>query len=163
MARTGDVQRALTISDQLDKDYPSDTFVQKYWLPVIRAEIELRQGKWSKAIETLNASTTFEFAAPSAFPVGSIYPAYVRGQAYMAGGDAVKAGVEFQKLIDRSGLVLNSPLAALARLERARAFSLAKDSTQARDAYRNFLDLWKSADPELTLLKQAKAEYAKLQ
>jgi len=163
MARTGDLQQAETISDQLDKDYPSDTFVQKYWLPVIRAEIELRQGKWSKAIETLNATATFEFAAPSAFPVGNIYPAYVRGQAYMAGGDAVKAGVEFQKLIDRSGLVLNSPLAALARLERARAFSLAKDSTHARDAYRNFLDLWKSADPELTLLKQAKAEYAKLQ
>ncbi|MFZ0146666.1 MAG: protein kinase [Candidatus Sulfotelmatobacter sp.] len=159
-ARIGDLQQAQKLSEELDKKYPQDTFVQKYWLPVIRAAFDIRQRSGSKAVDDLEPATAIELGISSAL---TLYPAYVRGQAYQVSGDASKAAAEFQKFLDHPGIVLNSPLGPLAHLGRARAFARSGDSAKARDAYRDFLGLWKDADPDIPILKQAKAEYAKLQ
>ncbi|MGA7633194.1 MAG: protein kinase [Terriglobales bacterium] len=156
----GELKQAQKLTEELDTKYPQDTFVQKYWLPVIRAALDLRQGKGAKAIDDLEPATALELAMPSSL---TLYPAYVRGQAYLATDDASKAAAEFQKFIDHAGIVLNSPLGAIARLGRARAYARGGDSTKARYAYRDFLGLWKDADTDLPILKEAKAEYAKLQ
>jgi serine/threonine protein kinase/Tfp pilus assembly protein PilF len=157
--RIGERKQAQKLSDELDKKYPQDTFVQKYWLPVIRAALDLRQGRGPKAVDDLEPAAAFELGIQSSL---TLYPAYIRGQAYLAIGDASKAEAEFQKFIDHPGVVLNSPLGALARLGRARAYARGGDSARAREAYRDFLGLWKDADTNVPLLKEAKAEYAKL-
>ena len=159
-ARIGDLHKAQNLSDELDKKYPQDTFVQEYWLPVIRAALDLRQGRASKAIDDLESARALEMARPSAL---TLYPAYVRGQAYMATGDASKAAVEFQKFIDHPGVVLNSPLGPMARLGQARSYARGGDSEKARNTYRDFLALWRDADRDIPILKEAQAEYAKLQ
>ncbi len=156
----GELKQAQKLSDELDIKYPQDTFVQKYWLPVIRAALDLHQGKGPKAIDDLEPAKAFELGMPSSL---TLYPIYVRGQAYLAIGDASKAAGEFQKFIDHPGIVLNSPLGPVARLGRARAYARGGDSARARDAYRDFLDLWKDADSDVPILKEAKAEYGKLQ
>ncbi len=158
--RVGELKQAQKLSEELDMKYPQDTFVQKYWLPVIRAALDVRQGRGPKAIDDLEPATAFELGIPSSL---TLYPAYVRGQAYLAMGDASKAAGEFQKFIDHPGIVRNSPLGAVARLGRARAYARGGDSARARDAYRDFLGLWKDADTDVPILKEAKAEYAKLQ
>ena len=159
-ARIADLQQAQKQSEELDKKYPLDTFVQKYWLPVIRAALDLRQRSASKAVDDLESATAIELGDSYPLP---LYPPYVRGQAYLVTGDASKAAAEFQKLLDHPGIVLNSPLGPLAHLGQARAFARGGDSAKARDAYRDFLGLWKDADPDIPILKQAQAEYAKLQ
>jgi serine/threonine protein kinase/Flp pilus assembly protein TadD len=159
-ARIGDLNQAQKLSEELDKNYPQDTFVQKYWLPAIRAALDLRQGNGSKAVDDLEPATAFELGNLSSLP---LYPTYIRGQAYLAVGDSSKAAAEFQKFIDHRGVVLNFHLGALARLGLARAYARGGDSAKARDAYRNFFDLWKDADPDIPILNEAKAEYAKLQ
>jgi eukaryotic-like serine/threonine-protein kinase len=158
-ARVGDLKQAQKLSDELDNKYPQDTFVQKYWLPVVRAAQDLRQGKGSKAIDDLESARALDLAASSDL---TLYPAYVRGQAYLAIGDASKAATEFQRFIDHPGIVLNSPLGPLARLGVARAYARGSDPAKTREAYRDFLDLWKDADPDIPILKQAQSEYAKL-
>jgi eukaryotic-like serine/threonine-protein kinase len=158
--RIGELIQGQKLSEELDKKYPQDTLVQKYWLPVIRAALDLGQGKGPKAVDDLEPAAAVELAAPSSL---GLYPAYVRGQAYLAIGDGSKAAAEFQKFIDHPGVVLNSPLGAVARLGQARAYARGGDSARARDAYRDFLGLWKDADSDVPILKQAKAEYAKLQ
>jgi len=159
-SRLGDVSAADTLSRGLNKQWPAGTFVQKYWLPIIRAQNDLHQSRPSQAVDDLAAAAPFEFANPPEQAVTTIYPAYERGQAYLAAGDGNKAAVEFQKLIDHPGMTLNSPLGALARLGTARAYKLAGDLEKSQSAYRDFLQLWKDADPNLVTLKQAKAEYA---
>jgi eukaryotic-like serine/threonine-protein kinase len=161
-ARTGDLKQAKTLSDELDKEYPSDTFIQKYWLPTIRAEIAIQQGQWPSAIQALNTAASLESASSTALSVAGFYPAHVRGRAYLAAGDGNRASLEFEKIIDHPGMVLNFPIAPLARLGQARAYVVTKDSAKARAAYRQFFDLWKDADPEIPILKDANAEYAKL-
>jgi DNA-binding winged helix-turn-helix (wHTH) protein/tetratricopeptide (TPR) repeat protein len=163
MARMGRFKRAEALSQELDKEWPVGTYVQKYWLPLIRAEIDLGQGRSSKAVDDLNLATTpIEFAIPPAMPVATLYPAYVRGQAYLAAGNARKALTEFQKFSGHSGLVANYPLGALARLGLARAYSRTGDIQKARLAYQEFFQLWKDADPDIPILRKAKAEHAKL-
>ncbi|MFZ0437810.1 MAG: hypothetical protein WAL76_06805, partial [Candidatus Sulfotelmatobacter sp.] len=137
--------------------------VQKYWLPAIRAQIDLRQARPSKAIDDLGVATAIEFANPGSTAVPTLYPAYVRAQAYLAMGDGPKAATEFRKLTDRPGLVLNYPLGALAHLGLARAYKSSGDLQNSRQAYLDFLSLWKDSHPDIPILKQAKAEYAKLQ
>jgi tetratricopeptide (TPR) repeat protein len=159
-ARIGDLHKAQNLGEELDKKYPQDTFVQGYWLPVIRAALDLRQSRGSKAIDDLESARALELASPSAL---TLYPAYVRGQAYLATGDASKAAAEFQKFIDHPGIVVNSPLSTMARLELARTYARGGDSARANNAYRDFLALWKNADPDIPILRQAQAEYAKLQ
>jgi DNA-binding winged helix-turn-helix (wHTH) protein/tetratricopeptide (TPR) repeat protein len=161
--QVGDFQQADALSRELDRESPSATFVQRYWLPVIRAQMHLDQRQWLKAVSDLDSAVQLEFAGPPPLSVAPIYPAYVRGYAYLSAGDGAKAAAEFQKLIDHSGIVLNFPLAPLARLGRARAYARNGDAVKARAAYLDFLQLWKDADPDLPILKQAKDEYAKLQ
>jgi eukaryotic-like serine/threonine-protein kinase len=159
LVQMGSVHQAEALCHGLDKQWPEGTIVQKYWLPAIRAEIDLRQARPSKAIDDLGVATPLEFANP----VPPLYPAYVRAQAYLAMGNDPRAATEFRKLTDRPGLVLNYPLGALAHLGLARAYKSSGDLQNSRQAYLDFLSLWKDADPDIPILKEAKIEYAKLQ
>ena len=161
-ARVGDVEQAKRIGDRLNREYPSGTFVQKYWLPVIRAEIHLRNGQARQAIEDLNPTTALEQATAPELSVATLYPIYLRGEAYLASSDAPRAATEFQKLIDRHGLALNFPTASLARLGAAKALARSSDSAKARQEFQSFLTIWKDADGNLPPLKDARSEYAAL-
>jgi len=163
LVQIGSVNQAEALCHELDKQWPEGTIVQKYWLPAIRAQIDLRQARPSKAIDDLGVATAIEFANPGSTAVPTLYPAYVRAQAYLAMGDGPKAATEFRKLTDRPGLVLNYPLGALAHLGLARAYKSSGDLQNSRQAYLDFLSLWKDSYPDIPILKQAKAEYAKLQ
>jgi serine/threonine protein kinase/tetratricopeptide (TPR) repeat protein len=163
LVQIGSVNQAEALCHELDKQWPEGTIVQKYWLPAIRAQIDLRQARPSKAIDDLGVATPLEFANPGSTAVPTLYPAYVRAQAYLAMGDGPRAATEFRKLTDRPGLVLNYPLGALAHLGLARAYKSSGDLQNSRQAYLDFLSLWKDADPDIPILKEAKAEYARLQ
>ena len=163
LVQIGEVNQAEALSHELDKNWPEATYVQKYWLPAIRAEIDLRQARFSKAIDDLGVATPLELANPGSTAVSTLYPAYVRAQAYLAMGDGPKAATEFRKLTDHPGLILNYPLGALAHLGLARAYKSSRDLQNSRQAYQDFLTLWIDADPDIPILKQAKAESAKLQ
>jgi eukaryotic-like serine/threonine-protein kinase len=118
----------------------------------------------SKAIELLQAAVPYELGQP--FPgdvTVNMYPVYVRGQAYLATHEGSKATIEFQKILDHRGVVLNSPIGALAHVQIGRAYAMQGDTGNAKTAYQDFLTLWKDADPNIPILKEAKAEYAKLQ
>ena len=165
LARAGDTAAAEKLAGELDKTFPLDTLVQRYWLPTIRAAIALQRKDPNRAIELLKVASPIELAYPRSplFPC----PVYVRGEAYLMLHDGNAAAAEFQKFIDHRGLVVNFSWGALARLGLARAYALdaakypaARD--KARTAYQNFLALWKDADPDIPIYKQAKAEYAKL-
>lgn len=163
MARTGDFKQAQTFVEELDRKYSSDTLIQKYWLPTIRARIELHQGNWSKALETLSVAEPFDFAAAPALTTSTLYSAYVRGEVYMAAGNGKQAATEFSKLPDHPGMVLNFLLGAITHLQLGRAHALAGDIPKARAAYEDFFNIWEGADSDIPILKQARAEYAKLQ
>jgi tetratricopeptide (TPR) repeat protein/predicted Ser/Thr protein kinase len=167
LARAGDAAQAQKLAASLNKDFPLNTIVQGYWLPAIRAATELNsQNKANaakaKIIELLQPAATYELGQSQPFVVGMMYPVYLRGQAYLLAGKSKEAAAEFQKIVDHRGIVLNFPLGALARLGLARAYALQGESAKARAAYEEFLTLWKDADPDIPLLQQAKAEYAKL-
>jgi tetratricopeptide (TPR) repeat protein len=156
LALSGDASKAGKMADQLNADYPLDTLVQGYWLPALRAAVELSHGGAVKAIELLQSANRFELGV-------DLLPAYVRGEAYLAAHDGKAAAVEFQKILNHLGIVLYAPHGALAHLQLGRAYAMAGDVSQAKSAYQDFLALWKDADPDIPILKQAKAEYAKLQ
>src|SRR5271168_558086 len=160
-AKIGDLPRAQELAEQLSKSHPEDTLVQKYWLPVIHARIELSQGKIQKALETTDLATPYEFADAPGLTVSALYPDYVRGEIYLAANDFPRAAEEFQKLLDHPGMGLNFPLQSLARLQLARAQGHSgnpADAAKARDSYAAFFQLWRDADPGLALLKQARSE-----
>jgi tetratricopeptide (TPR) repeat protein len=161
-AQTGGRKQVEPLTEEINRQWPEDTLVQKYWLPVIRALTDIHERQWSRAVSDLDSAAPFDFASPSSLSVATIYPAYVRGYAYLGAGDGTRAALEFQKLIDHPGMVLNFPLAPLARLGRARAHARSGDPVKARAAYQDFLQLWKDADPDLPIFEQAKAEYAAL-
>jgi tetratricopeptide (TPR) repeat protein len=163
MARTGNSSKAISFAKQLDKEHPSNTFIQKYWLPIIHAETEMRQGQALQAVDTLNLVGPLDWAAPDALAISTLFPAYARGQAYLAAGEGNKAAAEFQKLIDHPGMVLNFPLGALARLGIARGHRLARQNTAALKEYDAFLALWEDADPDIPILRQARREFQSLQ
>jgi eukaryotic-like serine/threonine-protein kinase len=144
----------------LDKKFPEDTVVRFNYLPTLHAQLALSRNDASRAIEVLQAATPYELG-----DVGnrSLYPVYVRGEAYLASHQGDEAAVEFQKILDHRGIVLNSPIGALAHLQIGRAYAMQGDTAKAKAAYQDFLTLWKDADRDIPLLKQAKSEYAKLQ
>jgi eukaryotic-like serine/threonine-protein kinase len=161
LARAGDTARVQTMADDLNKRSPLNTLLNDYWLPTIRAAIELNRKHPEKAVELLEAASGYELGEPS--PIGgTLYPVYVRGEAYLNAGQGQQAAAEFQKLIDHRSTVQNFVLGALAHLQLGRAFALSVDSAKARAAYQDFFTLWKDADPDIPILKQAKAEYAML-
>jgi eukaryotic-like serine/threonine-protein kinase len=160
LALTGDATQAERLGDDLDKRFLEDTIVQFNYLPTLRARLALNRNDAAKAVEVLQAATRYELGDVGR---GSLFPVYVRGQAYLAARDGSKAAIEFQKILDHRGIVLNKPIGALARLQIARAYAMQGDTAKAKASYQDFLILWKDADPDIPILKQAKAEYAKLQ
>jgi serine/threonine protein kinase/Flp pilus assembly protein TadD len=157
LAFAGDAGRAQSLADDLDKRFPKFTVIQFNFLPTIRAELALSRNDPSKATEALQPATPYELSSP-----GQLYPVYVRGEAYLAAHQGIEAATEFQKILDHRGIVLNSPIGALAHLQLGRAYALQGDTAQAKAAYQYFLALWKDADLNIPILKEAKAEYAKL-
>jgi eukaryotic-like serine/threonine-protein kinase len=131
------------------------------WL--YNAAIELNRSHSSQAIVLLEAATPYELGAPPPTQEGTLYPIYLRGQTYLLAHNGTAAAAEFQKILDHRGVVLNFVTGALARLQLGRAYAMSGDTSKARVAYKDFLALWKDADPDIPILKEAKAEYAKLQ
>ncbi len=164
LARIGDSDRAQSMVNELQKQNPLNTRINVYWLPSIRAAIEINRKNPTKAIEILQTAIPYELGVPGPQPgIGvMLYPAYLRGQAYLMLNQGTAAAAEFQKFLDNRTMVINFPLGALARLGRARALVLEGDSLKARAAYQDFLALWGDGDPEIPILKQARAEYAHL-
>ncbi|SRR5713101_3356912 len=124
---------------------------------------QLNGGNSSNALIFVETAAPYELGTPPPLQLGTMYPVYVRGEAYLKAGKGQQAAAEFQKLIDHRGIVLNFPLGALAHLGLARAYALQGDSAKAKAACQDFLALWKDADPDIPIVKEAKAEYAKLQ
>ena len=160
LARSGNTVEARRLADNLGRDSPNDTILQNYWLPTIRAAVELAKHNPQRAIELLRPATTFELGQSQPLVLGMMYPAYLRGQACLAIGNSSEAVTEFRKIVDHRGIVVNYPLASLAHLGLARGYALLGDTTRARAAYGDFLSLWREADPDLPLLRQAKIESA---
>jgi tetratricopeptide (TPR) repeat protein len=164
LARTGDSAQAQKGADELEKRNPVNTVIVGYWLPTIRAVIEMNRNNPGTAVELLRAANFYELGTPlPTVEFGAfLYPAYLRGEAYLLLRKGNEAGAEFQKFLDHRGLVANCPLAPLAHLGLARAYVMQGDTAKARAAYQDFLTLWKEADPDIPILKQAKGEYVKL-
>jgi Tfp pilus assembly protein PilF len=163
LARVGDSARAKAMIEQLEKSDPLNTVLKLYWLPTLKAAIELNGGNSAQALVLLEAAAPYELGEPPPVQEGTLYPAYLRGQAYLAAHNGSAAATEFQKLLDHRGIVINFSLGALAHLGLARAYAASGDTTKSRTKYQDFLALWKDADPDIPILKEAKAEYAKLQ
>jgi serine/threonine protein kinase/tetratricopeptide (TPR) repeat protein len=164
LARAGDVAQAKSIADGLKKSEASNTYLKVYWLPVIEASLALAQQAPDRAVLALEPALPYEYGSvPPATSGSPIYPAYLRGLAYLNQKNGNSAAAEFQKFVDHPGLVLNFPLGALARLQLGRAYAAAGDTAKAKAAYQEFFTLWKNADPDIPILKDAKAELGKLQ
>jgi len=166
LAISGDFSRFQTLTSDLEKRFPEDTSVKFSYLPVLRARMALNHSDPSKAIELLQIAVPYELGVPQSTFFGffgALYPVYVRGEAYLALHQGAEAAAEFQKIIDHPGVVLNDPVAVLARLQLGRAYALAGDKNKAKAAYQDFLTRWRDADPDIPILKQARMEFAKLQ
>jgi DNA-binding winged helix-turn-helix (wHTH) protein/tetratricopeptide (TPR) repeat protein len=161
LARIGETTKAKEMANRLRESYPSNTQLKIYWLPVIQATIELR-GDFSQTLAALEPAAPYELAQPSPNQWGTLYPVYLRGQAYLLAHNGAAAAAEFQKVIDHSGIVVNFVTGALAHLELARAYVVAGEEEKARRAYQDFLTLWKDADRDNPLFLRAKTEYEKL-
>jgi len=166
LALAGDSSRSQALADDLERRFPEDTSAHSTYVPTLRALVALKHGEPDRAIELLRTAMPYELTLAGVdfnFFFGGLYPAYVRGQAYLAEHRGREAADEFQKILDHPGIVFADPVGALARLQLARAYTMAGDTTKAKSAYQDLLTVWKDADPDMALLKQAKQEYAKLQ
>jgi len=157
LALAGDTEHAEKLAAELNKSFPLDTEVQRLGLPTTRAVVALSRNNPAKAVELLGLMSPHELGAPGLVPI------YERGRAYLMLQNGSAAAAEFQKVIDHPGIVQGNPVGALAHLGVARAYALQGDTTKSRAAYQDFLTLWKDADPDVPILQQARAEYAKLQ
>ena len=162
LARVGDTAGAKAMVKDLEKSDPSNTVLKIYWLPTLNAAIELNGGNSAQALVFLEAAAPYELGEPPPTQEGTLYPAYLRGQAQLVAHNGPAAAAEFQKFLSHRGIVLNFPLGALAHLGLARAYALQGDAAKARTAYNDFSSLWKDADPDIPILKEARAEYKKL-
>jgi eukaryotic-like serine/threonine-protein kinase len=163
LARAGEPARAKTLLAELEKTESGNTMLKVYWFPTLRAAIELSEGAAAPAVLSLEPALPYDLGSPPPTASGTLYPAYIRGLAYLAAHNGTAAASEFQKVLDHRGIVLNFPLGALAHLRLARAYTISGDTAKAKAAYQDFFVLWKDADPDIPILKEAKAEYAKLQ
>ncbi len=161
LARSGRTVEAGRLADQISAERPEDTLVQHYFIPTIRAAIKLRQHDPAVAIDLLRNTARYDLAFTGS--VDSLYPAYIRGLAYLELGDGQSAAAQFQKLIDNPGFSVRHVTGPLARLQLGRAQRLMGDNAAARKSYEEFLSIWKDADPDLPIYRQAKGEYAQLQ
>jgi DNA-binding winged helix-turn-helix (wHTH) protein/tetratricopeptide (TPR) repeat protein len=159
----GESKQAKRLADDLEKRYPEDTIVQYTYLPTVQAASFLHSSHGGSAPNALAAGTPYELGGNLLTLNFILYPVYVRGEAYLAAKKGPEAAAEFQKILDHPGAVRSEPIGALARLQLGRAYVLIGDRGKAMSAYKDFLVLWKDADPSIPILKEAKAEYAKLQ
>jgi len=165
LARVGASIEAEQLAEDLATHYPRDTLLNGYWIPTINAAIEINHHNPARAIEFLQVAVPYELGEPSPLfqAGGSLYPLYLRAQSYLALRRAVDAAVEFQRILDHRGIAVNCPVGVLARLGLARAYAVQGNTEKSRSGYQDFLVLWKDADPDIPIYKEAKAEYAKLQ
>ena len=165
LAYAGEANRARALADDLGRRFPEDTTLQFNYLPTLRAKLALLRSNPQQAVDILRVAAPYELglSALSDYNWPNLYPVYVRGEAYLAAHKGSEAAAEFQKILDHRGIVLNEPIGALAHLGLGRAYVMQGDTGKSRAAYQDFLTLWKDADPSVPILKEAKAEYAKLQ
>jgi tetratricopeptide (TPR) repeat protein len=164
-ALVGDSVRAETLGKDLERRFPEDTSVRMSYLPALRGLLMLNHGDPSKSIEILQTASPYDLGAPRCSHhgfYGALYPVYVRGEAYLAALRGAEAAVEFQKILNHRGIVVDDPIGALARLQLGRSFVISGDKTKAKAAYQDFLTLWKDADPGIPVFQRAKAEFARL-
>jgi DNA-binding winged helix-turn-helix (wHTH) protein/tetratricopeptide (TPR) repeat protein len=164
-AIAGDSSSVEALADQMEKQFPEDSTVRFNYLPTLRAQLALNRAEPQQAVEFLQVAAPYELGIPASAVsglFGALYPVYVRGQAYLAGNKPAEAAVEFQKILDHRGIVVNDPIGALTHLQIGRAYAAAGNKAKAKAAYQAFLVLWKDADPGISIFKRAKAEYAKL-
>ncbi len=159
-ARSGNVERARQLSDAISQEFPLDTLTQSYSLPTVRAAIQLQQNDPAGAIENLRPALKYDLAYPN--PFNDLYPAYLRGLAYLRMNNGRMAAQEFQKLIDHPEIIGRFVTGSLARLQLARAQAMLGDRVAARKSYQEFLLLWQEADPNIPSYRQAKDEYKRL-
>jgi len=165
LALAGDSSGSQKLGSDLEKRFPEDTAVQFEYIPTLRALFALAHQAPLDAVERLQTALPYDFALPgTAFfaRFGGVYPAYVRGEAYLAAGQGREAAAEFQKVLDHRGIVFADPIGALAHVQLGRAYHLVGDEVKAKASYRDFLTLWRDADPDIPILPRVKAEYAKL-
>jgi len=163
LAYAGNANGVQRLVEDFNKRFPEDTTVQ--YLPTLRAKLALMHSNPQQALSDLELAAPYELGTPAIgfYNWPNLYPVYVRGEAYLAAHKGSEAAAEFQKILDHRGIVLNEPIGALAHLQLARAYALQGDTAKSRAAYQDFLTLWKDADPNIPILLEAKAEYAKLQ
>lgn len=165
LAYSGDSAESLRLAADLEKRFPEDTPVQFEYLPTLHALSSLAHHAPLDATERLQKALPYDFALPgTAFfaRFGGLYPAYVRGLAYLEAKQGREAAAEFQKVLDHRGIVFADPIGALAHLQLGRAYLVSGDIPNAKNAYHDFLTLWKNADADTPVLKQAREEYARL-
>jgi DNA-binding winged helix-turn-helix (wHTH) protein/tetratricopeptide (TPR) repeat protein len=152
------------LAEKFKESFPENTVVQFNYLPTLRAKLALGHANPQQALADLEVTAPNELGSPTTWFYNwpNMYPVYVRGEAYLATRQGKEAAAEFQKILDHRGIVLNEPIGALAHLQLGRAFVMQGNTVKAKSAYQDFLTLWKDADPDIPILKQAKAEYAKL-
>jgi eukaryotic-like serine/threonine-protein kinase len=159
----GDATRVEALASDWAKRLPEDTIVKFNFLPAIHAQLALSRNDPAKAVEVLQASSPYELGELGrASFMPALFVVYLRGDAYLAAHEGSEAAAEFQKILDHPGIVVNEPIGALAHLGLARAYRLQGDTSKARAAYQEFLTLWKDADPDIPILRQAKSDYAAL-
>jgi tetratricopeptide (TPR) repeat protein len=164
LSRAGDKTRPSNLDQDLSKRFPQHTLVQSYWLPVIEAQEALANKDSATAIEKLRAVVApLDLNVPANSYYACLFPIYFRGEAYLMAGQGSSAAAEFRKILDHGGLVWNCATGAIAHIQLARAYAIQGDTAKAKSAYMDFFTLWKDADPDIPILKEAKAEYAKLQ
>jgi ATP/maltotriose-dependent transcriptional regulator MalT len=163
-AYAGDDKKSQELVEQLTNKYPEDTLTQKNYLPTLRAKLALNRGNSAEAIDALRAADAYDLSGTtsSVNEWTAMYPVFVRGEAFLAAHQGSEAAGEFRKIIEHRGVVLNEPIAALARLGAARADAMQGDAAKARAAYQDFLTLWKEADADVPVFQQAQSEFAKL-
>jgi len=164
LAFAGEDAQVRSIVDDLSKRFPEDTIVQSNYLPTLRGILALNQGKTAEAVDQLEVARPYELGGTtgSSYVWNALYPAFVRGQAYLKARKGVEAAAEFQKILDHRGVVVNEPIGALAHLGLARAYALLGEKTKLLIAYEDFLALEKASDPDIPVIRQAKTEYEKL-
>lgn len=156
LAMLGDLDKAESLCRTLQKENPANTYLRDDWLPLVRAQMAIGKNHSAAALTALESAFTWDGGG------GRLYPTYLRGEAYLVAHNGEAAAIEFQKIIDRRALVGSLPHGSLARLGLARAYALQGNKQKALASYQDFLTLWKDADPDIPLLKQAKFEYANL-
>jgi tRNA A-37 threonylcarbamoyl transferase component Bud32/tetratricopeptide (TPR) repeat protein len=165
LALSGDSTRSQALVNDLERRFPEDTSVRFSYLPAVRALLALNHGEPSRAVELLQVAAPYELGVQRSSihgNFGALYPIYVRGEAFLAAHQGAEAAAEFQKILDHPGIVISDPVGALAHLQMGRAYAMAGDTAKSKAAYQDFLKLWKDADPDITILKDAKAEFGKL-